>query len=70
MRHDARPGIVRGRTEILPPPELLVATAHQRFDAELRLTHDGTRQVLVALHERFARWIARERAADREMMES
>ena len=46
------------RARILPPPELLVATAHQRFDAELRLTHEGTRQVLVALLGRFARWIA------------
>lgn len=64
-------GHVRART--LPPPELLVAHAHQRFDAELRLTHEGTRQVLVALLERFARWIARERAAaaaEREMVES
>lgn len=64
-------GHVRART--LPPPELLVAHAHQRFDPELRLTHEGTRQVLAALLERFARWIARERAAaaaEREMVES
>lgn len=47
----------------LPPPELLVAAAHQRFDAELRLTHEETRRVLEALLERFARWIAREQAA-------
>jgi chromate reductase len=52
---------VHART--LPPPELLVATAHQRFDADLRLTHEATRRVLAALLERFARWIARERAA-------
>jgi chromate reductase len=52
---------VHART--LPPPELLVARAHERFDAELRLTHEGTRRVLTALLERFARWIARERAA-------
>ena len=48
---------------VLPPPELLVARAHERFDAELRLTHDGTRQVLAALLQRFVRWIYRERAA-------
>lgn len=48
---------------VLPPPELLVARAHERFDAELRLTHDGTRQVLAALLLRFVRWIYRERAA-------
>ena len=61
------------RARVLPPPELLVATAHQRFGAELRLTHEGTRQVLAAMLARFARWIARERAAataEREMVES
>jgi chromate reductase, NAD(P)H dehydrogenase (quinone) len=52
---------VHART--LPPPELLVAAAHQRFDADLRLTHEDTRRVLAALLERFARWIAREQAA-------
>jgi chromate reductase len=50
---------VRART--LPPPELLVAHAHERFDAELQLTHEGTRRVLTDLLERFRRWIARER---------
>ena len=54
-------GHVHART--LPPPELIVAAAHQRFDADLRLTHEATRAVLAALLERFARWIARERAA-------
>jgi chromate reductase, NAD(P)H dehydrogenase (quinone) len=49
---------------VLPPPELLVAAAHERFDAGLRLTHEGSRAVLKALLERFARWIERERAAD------
>src|SRR4029077_17241940 len=55
---------------LLPPPELLVAAAHARFDQELRLTHPGTREVLADLLERFVRWIARERAAgevDREL---
>ena len=55
-------GHVHART--LPPPELLVAAAHERFDRELQLTHEGTRRVLSALLERFARWIDRERAAD------
>jgi chromate reductase, NAD(P)H dehydrogenase (quinone) len=54
-------GHVQART--LPPPELLVASAHERFDRELRLTHEGTRLVLTALLERFARWIDRERSA-------
>jgi chromate reductase, NAD(P)H dehydrogenase (quinone) len=52
---------VNART--LPPPELLLAAAHQRFDAELRLTHESTRTVLAALLERFDRWIAREQSA-------
>jgi chromate reductase, NAD(P)H dehydrogenase (quinone) len=52
---------VHART--LPPPELLVAAAHQRFDADLRLTHEDTRRLFAALLERFARWIAREQAA-------
>jgi len=55
-------GHVHART--LPPPELLVAAAHERFDRELQLTHQGTRRVLSALLERFARWIDRERVAD------
>lgn len=48
---------------VLPPPELLVARAHERFNQELRLTDEGTRKVLTDLLLRFRRWIARERAA-------
>jgi chromate reductase len=48
---------------VLPPPELLVATAHERFDGELRLKDERTRAVLSNAMERFSRWIARERAA-------
>jgi chromate reductase len=51
------------QARILPPPELLVASAHERFDADLRLTHEGTRRVMAQLLQRFSRWIARERAA-------
>lgn len=51
------------RARVLPPPELLVASAHERFDAGLRLTHEATRRVLAELLERFTRWIGRERAA-------
>jgi chromate reductase len=47
----------------LPPPELLVAQAHQRFDAELRLTDETTRRVMADLLRRFAAWIVREGAA-------
>jgi chromate reductase len=48
---------------VLPPPELLVAMAHERFDNDLRLTHEVTRKVLAQLLERFSRWIVREEAA-------
>jgi chromate reductase len=48
---------------ILPPPELLVAKAHERFDSQRRLTDESVRHVLTTLLERFARWIRREHAA-------
>ena len=51
------------QARVLPPPELLLARAHERFDAELRLTDEGTRRLLADLLRRFAGWIARERAA-------
>lgn len=49
------------QARVLPPPELLVARAHERFDAELHLTDEGTRRLLADLLRRFAIWIARER---------
>jgi chromate reductase, NAD(P)H dehydrogenase (quinone) len=52
------------RARVLPPPELLVAAAHERFDANLRLTDKRTREVLADLLARFDRWIGRERAAE------
>jgi chromate reductase, NAD(P)H dehydrogenase (quinone) len=51
------------QARVLPPPELLVARAHERFDAELRLTDEGTRRLLADMLRRFAAWIAREQAA-------
>jgi chromate reductase, NAD(P)H dehydrogenase (quinone) len=51
------------QARVLPPPELLVARAHERFDPGLRLTDEGTRRILAQLLERFAGWISRERAA-------
>jgi chromate reductase, NAD(P)H dehydrogenase (quinone) len=51
------------QARVLPPPELLVARAHERFDQELQLTDEGTRRVLGDLLQRFSRWIGRERAA-------
>ena len=52
---------VHART--LPPPELLIASAHESFDKSLRLTSESTREVLAKMLQRFGRWIARERAA-------
>jgi chromate reductase len=56
---------VLGHTQarVLPPPELLVGKAHERFDAELRLSDETTRRILTDLLRRFAVWIAREQAA-------
>ncbi len=51
------------QARVLPPPELLVARAHQRFDAELRLTDEATRRIMADLLRRFAGWIVREQAA-------
>jgi Predicted flavoprotein len=53
------------RALLLPPPELLVAKAHEKFDARLRLTDEGTRGVLRTVLERFAHWIHREQGAER-----
>jgi chromate reductase, NAD(P)H dehydrogenase (quinone) len=51
------------QARVLPPPELLVAKAHERFDQELRLNDEVTRKVLGDLLVRFSRWIERERRA-------
>jgi chromate reductase len=51
------------QARVLPPPELLVAKAHERFDAALHLKDHTTRKVLAGLLLRFGGWIARERAA-------
>src|SRR5207237_4833814 len=48
----------------LPPPEVLVAQAHQKFDADLELTDEPTRTLLQGFLERFVRWIDRERRDD------
>jgi chromate reductase len=48
---------------VLPPPEVLLARAHEKFDAQRRLTDEAARKVLATLLDRFARWIYRERAA-------
>ena len=52
---------IQART--LPPPELLVARAHERFGKDLRLQDQTTRKVLADLLLRFREWIQRERRA-------
>ena len=47
----------------LPPPELLVAKVHEKFDDGLRLKDEGTRKLLGDLLVRFSQWIGRERVA-------
>jgi chromate reductase len=61
-------GHVHART--LPPPELLVARAHERFDKDLRLTDESTRKVLRELLLRFSHWIERERRANEAVREN
>ena len=51
------------QARVLPPPELLLAKAHERFDQELQLTDESTRRVLANLLQRFSVWIVRERTA-------
>jgi hypothetical protein len=48
---------------VLPPPEMLLARAHEKFDGEGRLADEVARKVLATLLDRFAGWIRRERAA-------
>jgi chromate reductase, NAD(P)H dehydrogenase (quinone) len=70
-QHHLRQILSHVHARTLPPPELLVAQAHHRFDPELRLTDDATRKLLRSLLERFSRWIERERAAvqaERDLM--
>jgi chromate reductase, NAD(P)H dehydrogenase (quinone) len=62
-QHHLRQILGHIQARVLPPPELLVSKAHERFDAGLQLTDEGTRKVLMDLLERFALWIVRERAA-------
>lgn len=62
-QHHLRQLLGHVHARILPPPELLVAKAHERFDAGLHLKDEPTRKVLADLLLRFSRWIARERAA-------
>jgi chromate reductase len=43
----------------MPQPEILVMRAHEKFDAEGRLTDEPTRQHLETFLAAFAAWIRR-----------
>ena len=62
-QHHLRQLLGHVHARLLPPPEVLVAKAHERFDPDLRLKDEATRRLLADLLRRFRRWIARERAA-------
>jgi chromate reductase len=58
---------IQART--LPPPELLVSRAHERFGKDLRLHDETTRKLLSDLLLRFRQWIERERRAAQAELE-
>jgi chromate reductase, NAD(P)H dehydrogenase (quinone) len=62
-QHHLRQLLGHVHARLLPPPEVLVAKAHERFDPDLRLKDEATRRLLADLLQRFSRWIGRERAA-------
>jgi chromate reductase, NAD(P)H dehydrogenase (quinone) len=53
-----RQSFVFTQTFAMLRPELLVARAHEKFDADGRLTDEPTRQALRTMLEAFAEWIA------------
>jgi chromate reductase len=57
-----RQSFVFTNTPVMPQPEVLVARAHQKFDAEGRLTDDGTQTFVRAFLRQFVGWIVRLRA--------
>lgn len=54
-----RQSFVFTNTPVLPQPEVLVSRAHERFDADGRLTDERTRQFLERFLDAFATWIGR-----------
>jgi chromate reductase, NAD(P)H dehydrogenase (quinone) len=50
-------------TPVMPQPEVLVARAHEKFDADGRLTDDGTRAFVTTFLSQFVTWIERFRTA-------
>ena len=54
-----RQSFVFTNTPVLLQPEVLVGRAHEKFDANGRLTDDTTRNFLVLFLEEFASWVGR-----------
>lgn len=54
-----RQSFVFTNTPVLLQPEVLVGRAHEKFDADGRLTDDTTRNFLVLFLEEFASWVGR-----------
>jgi len=54
-----RQSLVFTNTPTLLQPEVLVARAHEKFDASGRLTDDATRKFLALFIDEFVRWIVR-----------
>jgi chromate reductase, NAD(P)H dehydrogenase (quinone) len=57
-----RQSFVFTNTPVMPQPEVLVARAQAKFDAEGRLTDDGTRLFVKTFLWQLAGWVARLRA--------
>src|SRR3954468_4804322 len=57
-----RQAFVFTNTYAMPQPEVLVARAHEKFDARGELTDAPTREFLAAFLARFAEWVARFRS--------
>lgn len=54
-----RQSLLFTQSHVMPAPELLVGRAPEKFDAELRLVDEQTRQFLRQHLERFASYVAR-----------
>ena len=46
-------------SEVFPYPEVVIDGAHQRFDGDLRLTDEATREHLGTMLRAYGEWLAR-----------
>ncbi|MFL5495208.1 MAG: NADPH-dependent FMN reductase, partial [Gemmatimonadales bacterium] len=54
-----RQSFVLTNTPVMLQPEVLVARAHEKFDAAGRLTDEATRHFVTLFLTQFAAWVAR-----------